>query len=268
MKTESDHVYNTFPNDSFQHLFWKEQVAAMSVANPSQRRWHPLMIKWCLNLKMISSAAYHNLRTSGMLVLPSERTLHDYSNVVKGANGFKKESLEQLYKEVCGGLDEIPFYRQFVGILFDEVYIKSDLVYDRFSSQIIGFVNLGSVDQQLTTLEHSTIPEVATRVLTLMVRGIFYNLNFPLANFATNGVTAIQLFDILWEAVEHLERCDFQVVFETADGSSPNWRYFRMHHDVIQLAETGVIYKTINPYTVLYLVDVTISSSFLILHIS
>ena len=42
------------------------------------------MIKWCLNLRMTSTAAYHNLRTSGMLVLPSERTLRDYYNVVKG----------------------------------------------------------------------------------------------------------------------------------------------------------------------------------------
>ena len=250
MTAESEQIYNTFPKDSFQYMFWKEQVAAMSVTNPCQRRWNPLMIKWCLNLKMISSAAYHNLRTSGMLVLPSERTLRDYSNVVKGGNGFQMGILEQLYREACDHQDEIPFYRQFVGVVFDEVYIKSDLVFDRFSSQIIGFVNLGAVDQQLAALEHSTmIPEVATRVLTLMVRGIFYSMNFPLANFATNGVNAVQLFHILWEAVEHLERCDFRVVFQTADGSSPNRRYFRMHNDAKQLAETGVIHKAINIYS-------------------
>jgi hypothetical protein len=70
-------------------------------------------------------------------------------------------------------------------------------VFDRFSFQIIGFVNLGAVDQHLTSLEHPSIPEVATRVLTLMVRGIFYSMNFPLANFTTNRINAVQLFDIL-----------------------------------------------------------------------
>ena len=74
-------------------------------------------------------------------------------------------------------------------------------------------------------------------------------MNFPLANLATNGVNAVQLFHILWEAVKHLERCDFRVVFQTADGSSPNGRYFHMHNDAKQLAETGVIHKAINIYS-------------------
>ena len=127
------------------------------------------------------------------------------------------------------GLDKIPVHRQFVGIAVDEIYIKSDLVYDRHSSRVIGFFNLGAVDQQLAVLEQSSFPTAATRVLTVMVRGIFYRLNFPLANFPTAGITSVSLFDILWPAVEHLERCDFTVVFQTADGSSPNRRYFRMH---------------------------------------
>ena len=129
------------------------------------------------------------------------------------------------------GLDEIPVHRQFVGIAVDEIYIKSDLVYDCHSSRVIGFVNFGAVDQQLAVLEQSSFPvaNVATCVLTVMVRGIFYRLNFPLANFPTAGITSVSLFDILWPAVEHLERCDFTVVFQTADGSSPNRWYFRMH---------------------------------------
>ena len=84
---------------------------------------------------MISSAAYHNLRKSGMLPLPSERTLCDYSNVVQGEDGFKMEVLQQLYDEARMGLNNIPAHRQFMGIVVDEIYIKSDLVYDRHSSK-------------------------------------------------------------------------------------------------------------------------------------
>ena len=62
---------------------------------------------------------------------------------------------------------------RFVKILFDELYIRQDLVYDWHSSRLLGFVNLGEVDRQLADLELSTsgdTPEVSTRILTLMVR--------------------------------------------------------------------------------------------------
>ena len=61
----------------------------------------------------------------------------------------------------------------------DEIYIKSDLVYDRHSARVIGFVNLGAVDEQLPALEQSSFPAIATPVLTVMVKGIFYRLSFP-----------------------------------------------------------------------------------------
>ena len=102
----------------------------------------------------------------------------------------------------------------------DEIYINSDLVYDRHSARVIGFVNLGAVDEQLPALEQSSFPAIATH---------FLQIELPLANFPTAGVTCVDLFDILWQAVELLDRCDFTVVFETADGSSPNHSYFRMH---------------------------------------
>ena len=79
----------------------------------------------------------------------------------------------------------------FVGIVFDELYIREDLVFDKHSSKVIGFVNLGTIDRQLSALEvdrlQSACP-VATRILTLMVRGIFSEINFPLANFPTAGI--------------------------------------------------------------------------------
>ena len=120
MEQASEKVCSTFAEGSFQHLFWKQQMEAHLATKPQQRRWHPLLIKWCLNLR-ISSAAY-NLCTSGMLLLPSERTLRDYSNVVKSGDGFKMEVLEQLYNEARMGQDEIPAHRQFVGIAVDEIY--------------------------------------------------------------------------------------------------------------------------------------------------
>ena len=97
MTTESTTVEAVLPEGSFRKLFWQQQMKALSCKDPRQRRWHPLMIKWCLNLKLMSSAAYHNLQASGMLVMPSERTLRDYANVVKAGEGFSLAVIQQLF---------------------------------------------------------------------------------------------------------------------------------------------------------------------------
>ena len=65
-----EQIKQTYPEGSFARLFWEEQLKAATVKDPRQIRWHPLMIKWCLNLKLISSAAYHTVQSSGFLRLP------------------------------------------------------------------------------------------------------------------------------------------------------------------------------------------------------
>lgn len=112
--SESAALQQALPDGSFRKLFWQQQLKALSCKDQRQRRWHPLIIKWCLNLRMMSTAAYHNMRTSGMLVLPSERTLRDYSNVVKGGEGFSLAVLKQLFDEARKGQDHVAYHRRYV----------------------------------------------------------------------------------------------------------------------------------------------------------
>ena len=95
-------------------------------------------------------------------------------------------------------------------------------------------MNLGDVYDELDKLQRNlksstTTPEVATYVLTLMVRGIFTPLRFPYANFPTTSITGDSMFLIVWEAVERLEKLGFKVLVITADGASANRRFFQMH---------------------------------------
>lgn len=78
MEENEGRIVEDFPENSFQRLFWKQQQEVLKVKDRRQLRWHPMMVKWCLHLKMISSAAYHAMRSSGFIKLPSERTLRDY----------------------------------------------------------------------------------------------------------------------------------------------------------------------------------------------
>ena len=75
MTENNSQVEENFPEGSFRRLFWEQQFQAAKTRDVRQMRWHPCMIRWCLNLKLLSSAAYHSLRTSGFLKLPSERTM-------------------------------------------------------------------------------------------------------------------------------------------------------------------------------------------------
>ena len=58
MDMESN-VCRKFAVGSFQHLFWNQQMEASLATPPQQSRWCPLCIKRCLNVHMLSSAAFH-----------------------------------------------------------------------------------------------------------------------------------------------------------------------------------------------------------------
>ncbi len=94
MGENTEKVCNEFPKGSFPRLLWDEQMKAASFKNAKSMRWHPLVIKWCLNLKLLSARAYAALRTSGFLKLPSERTLRDYSNVFVSKVGFQNQEVD------------------------------------------------------------------------------------------------------------------------------------------------------------------------------
>ena len=66
----------------FMKLFWEEQQKYLSSSSSSSFRYHPIIIKYCLSLAAKSSSSYSDLRYnsrtgSGVLILPSLRTLRD-----------------------------------------------------------------------------------------------------------------------------------------------------------------------------------------------
>ena len=57
MEKENSSIKNHFLNGTFRRLFWEEQLKATQVNVSRQMRCHPMMIRWCLNLKLLSSTA-------------------------------------------------------------------------------------------------------------------------------------------------------------------------------------------------------------------
>lgn len=65
-----------FDND-IKELFWQQQIK-QSKKSSKGMRWHPMLIRWALTIRSMSSNAYDYIRESGMVSLPHNNTLNHY----------------------------------------------------------------------------------------------------------------------------------------------------------------------------------------------
>ena len=247
MQENSQNIDINFPNNSSRQLFWKQQFEAALKNDPKQTKWHPLMIKWCLSIKLKSSTTNETLCTSGLLRLPSQRTLRDYTHVIKPSSGFSNDIDEMIVKEAK--LAKCKEWEKHVVLIFDEMHIKEDLIFDKYTGKLKGFINLGTINDHLLQLESKKIeyclPDLANSVLTFMVRGIFITLHFPYAQFPCKNLTGDQIHPLVWEAIQHLELCGFKVLATICDGAANNRCFIHMHGT----PKSSLVYKTKNLYS-------------------
>ena len=100
-------------------------------------------------MQYLSSGAYEALTESGIIKLPSQRTLRDYTHHIEAAPGFSTDTDILLMK--AAEIDVCPDRDRNVLLLIDEMYIKEGLVYDKHKGNFIGFCNLGSINRCLET---------------------------------------------------------------------------------------------------------------------
>ena len=237
-------IYSTYSEDSFQRMFWDQQVKASQYSNAKSMKWHPLFIKWCLYLRSLSGKSYDLLRTSGCVKLPSQSTLRDYTHHIPATIGFSAEVDQHLVDMAFLNND----LNRYVFLVMDEVHIKHDLVYDKHEGCLIGFVDLGRTNNQLLEFENAlaakkTEPTLASTMLVFMIRGLLCKFNYPYAQFACSDISGSRIFDPMWEAIARLERLGFCVLGLTCDGASPNRRLWKLHSDSGEL-----IYKVPNVF--------------------
>ena len=99
-----------------------------------------LMIRFALHLHLRSLSAYNALKESQVINLPSERTLRYYSNIVNPNAGFAKEIFDELRHESSKYNHPSQNY---ISLMFDEMSVKDNLVYERAAGILIGFVDVG-----------------------------------------------------------------------------------------------------------------------------
>lgn len=187
------------------------------------------------------------LRSSGVLTLPCQRTLRDYTYHTRSVPGFSGDVDRDLID--TASLQSCAERERHVIIILDEMHVRENLVYDKHTGSIIGFTHLGEVNAELAAYEKSleedsvTHEPLANSMLVVMVRGLFSKMQFPYAQFPCTKLRGYELYDIFWEAVERLERCGFIVLACTCDGLSVNRSFFKLH------GSGERVYKVINPYS-------------------
>ena len=130
--------------------------------------------------------------------------------------------------------------------------IQQNLVWDKHSGELIGFVDLGDIELNYSTLER--VDQVATHVLVFLVRSIVNPFKFSMANFATTCATSFQIFPLFWKAVSICElQCMLKVVAATSDGASTNRKMYRMHSRLARIEDVNdnvdVTYRTLNLFS-------------------
>ena len=129
----SENVDNASP---FMKLFWDEQKRSFG---KSTKIYHPMIIRFCLSIASKSASAYDELRNSKVLTLPSRRTLRDYKNAIRPSVGFSHEIVDELIK-TASNLEGV---KRYVVLSLDEIKIKEELVFDKYTGELIGYIDLG-----------------------------------------------------------------------------------------------------------------------------
>ena len=153
-------------------------------------------MRFCLSLHAKSPAAYRELRDSGVLILPSERTLRDYMyrNFFKFQPGLNPANIQRLQDMTNEYFD----IQKYVFVSFDEMKIQSKLVFDKHTNELIGFVDLGEEELNISSFGSC---ELATHALVYFVRGAATDLKYALAYFMTKDVTSYQIMPLFLKCV-------------------------------------------------------------------
>ena len=180
-------------------FFWQQQIKLLQTEKMA-RRYQPQIIPFALYFHGKSPAAYKELRDSGALILPSERVLRDYKNYFKPKAGLNMDNIETLREKTSSATG----IQRYVVLVMDKMKIQSNLVFDKYLGDLIGFVDLGDPMTNYACLGNEDV--IATHALAFLVRGMCTDMKHVIAYYFTEDFTSYQLMSVFWKIVGFL-RC-------------------------------------------------------------
>ena len=132
------------------------------------KRCSPEMKAFALSLYHISGKAYRLI--SKFFYLPSKSSLLRWVSKLPRSSGLTKAALNVIETKV----KVMSNISKLCTLCMDEISLKSNLLYDIFTDEVIGFVDLGAGQRREL---------IATSALVVMARGITDNWKQPLGYF-------------------------------------------------------------------------------------
>ena len=142
--------------DNTSSLCYETKKKEFASKNDSRgMRWHPLIITWCLSIYHSSPAAYRQLsnKTLGFLNLAHSNTLKKYLSFTSPSVGFNLDIISRMVDD--SNTAHLEDYQKNVILNFDEMKIKSDLVYRRSTGQLVFFTEPGYLNDHYKIFERN-----------------------------------------------------------------------------------------------------------------
>ena len=161
------------------------------------------------SLHYYSSKAHNFVRNNLRKLIPSERTIQNWTHDLKLQPGFIEASLSHLKF-----LKESSNYNLFCSLQFDEMHIREQIISTGGSFE--GYVNYGGYFQPRNP------KKIANSVIVFMAVGINSNWKVPIAFFYTKGLPAKFLTTIIPECLSRLENSGIICKALVSDGLASN----------------------------------------------
>lgn len=181
--------------------------------------------RYAIKDKMLALSIYYQSRKAYKLlrkifILPSKPTIQRSLQNTNIYPGFNDTIFEALKLKV----QTMDYTDRNVSLVFDEMAIKSALVYNKGLDMIEGFENLG---------ELGTTKYIADHALVYMVRGLYKKWKQPLAYFLTSGTVKGKALQLLTkQCIDKLEEIGLCVKILVCDQGSNNRNFLETEEKV------------------------------------
>lgn len=254
-------IFKSAQLTEIQKLFLEMQIKNAQVSDKRLHRWHPTMIRLALHIKSkMTNSGYEGLRDSGAILLPSARTLFDYSHAIEAQEGISDEILKLVSERVNAFEKE---YQKYHVLLADEIYISQNLVFrgnghkDGEADVLLGYARLDDVEKELLAFEgfieskftgkeqEEKEPELAKTMLTYMVKGVASDVKYVVAGFPVKTLTADTMYAKTWQVISRLEKANVKIIALICDGAPTNRAFIAMHEPLTKV-KSKVVFDTLN----------------------
>ena len=230
-----------------QRQFVQEQTELANLKKSFGMRWHPSLIRFALFKK---SASSENFPATGMIILPSGRSLFNFSQVLFRMREFQKANINDMLKRVY--LASLRPHQCYHALLLDEINVSNNLAFQKSNGELIGFVKLSDVKTEMEKLEDFINQDkpllskpIACKILMFMIKGVSNGVKEVMALYASDNMSKEIVYNMTWDLIGTLEQNGIKVVAVVSNGFSRTKEFICMHSPVTKL-ESGLVFDTIN----------------------